>query len=225
MAIRGSYTGTYTPNQDATERAGALQNRAVAASQQLLANQQASEQLWKLTGTPGSHIETNGLNINASTGSGGSGSGSRTGGMAIGGGVYPNVSMSQFNSQVPKVNAPGRVPHPTVPSTTGAFAHAKDVAGRQGNKAMEALANEMSRRGMSDSGAHSAGMADILGGVGRQQADAEYQAANIDNTRQWEANQLGYQGDMAQNEMNYQGGIAQRGQDVQAFLSMLRQLY
>ncbi len=194
-----------------------------------LASSRASDALGQMINQPGNYQETNGTSINVNNGGGGGAGASRsgTGGVAIGGGVYPDISaqMAQFNKSVPQVPAPGHIAPPVVPSTSGAFAHAKDVAGRQGNRAIDQLANEMSRRGLSDSGMTSMGIADILGGVGRQQADAEYQAANTDNTRQWEANQLGYSGDMNQSQLGYQGGIQQRGQDMSAYLNLLRQLY
>lgn len=219
LQIQADYQG----EQDQRYRQGVQESETKA-------RRTAEDQLFKLTNTPGSYVETNGSQINANTGGGGgmSASGRASGGgVAIGGGVFPDISaqMAQFNQNVPKVQAPANVPQPGVPSSSGAFAHAKDVSGRVGSKALEALRNEMSRRGVSDSGMATAGEANILGNMARGQADAEYQAANTDTARQWEANQLGYQGNLAQNEMGYQGGIQQRGQDMTAFLNLLRQLY
>lgn len=150
------------------------------------------------------------------------------GGVAIGGSVFPDLSglIAQWQSaNQPHVPPPAHVNPPQVPSTSNAFAQAKNVAGRQGNKAMEAFHNMMTKRGMSDSGMAAEGDANILSNVARQQSEAEYNAANIDNTRQWESNEQGYQGDMAQNQMGYQGGIQQRGQDMQALLSFLQRFY
>ncbi len=222
----------YRQQSDAATAAKQQQlNQTEVDRMQMLAMSRASDSLPGMMADTNNSMSNNGTDINVLTpggSGGGSGAGGRgSGGVAIGGGIYPDVSalMAQYRQNIPQVQAPAQVGQPSVPSTSGAFAHAKDVAGRQGNKAIEALNNLMTRRGMSDSGMAAEGAANILGGVGRQQADAEYQAANTDNTRQWEANQLGYQGQMAQNAMGYQGGIAQRGQDVESFLNLLRQLY
>lgn len=201
---------------------------------QLEAQRRASEMQRNLIANPANPRTTNGIESQISNYGGGSASASASGragssgGIAIGGGVYPNISnlMSQFEKQATtSVAAPPRIGAPQVPSTSGAFAHAKDVSGRTGNKAIEALRNSMTQRGISDSGMATMGEANILGNVARQQSDAEYQAANTDNTRQWNANQMAYQGDLGQNEMEYQGAIAQRNQSLQALFNLMQQLY
>lgn len=219
----------YRDQTEAKTRADQQYNMQMEATQnQLGAQQRARDSQYSMMGDPNNPRTSNGLEMTISSpgGGGGSSSGSR-GGVQIGGGIYPDISsaFAAMQQQAPQVPAPPRVGPPTVPSTSGAFAHAKDVSGRVGNKALEALRNQMTQRGMSDSGMATMGEANILGNVARQQSDAEYQAANIDNTRQWEANQLGYQGDMAQNELGYQGGIQQRGQNMNAFLALLSRLY
>lgn len=202
-------------------------NQDEVTRNRLLNQSYAKDRMVQMMADPNSRVSTNGIDINVDNYGGGAGSSRASGGIQIGGGTYPDVSglMATINKDVPREAAPDRVGAPSVPSTSGAFAHAKDVAGRQGNKAIDAFHNMMTSRGMSDSGMTAQGDASILGGVGRQQADAEYQAANTDNTRQWEANQMGYQGDLAQNQMAYQGGITQRGQDMSTLLNLLRQLY
>lgn len=206
-------------------------NQDEVTRNQLLSQSRASDALYQMMNDPNNYQETDGTNINVNNGGGAGGrasSGSTgTRGVAIGGGIYPNISdlMGQIKNASPQVTPPPQVPQPTVPGSPDQFAHAKDVAGRQGNKAIEALNNYMTRRGLSDSGMAAAGAADILGGVGRQAAQAEYDRANIDSGRQWEANKLGYAGNMSQNQMGYQGGITQRGQDIDALFNLLRTLY
>lgn len=216
-----------------TEDAGRLAQQRINQdyddTQRRVNQQRASNVALGMLGNPSNPRSSNGMEFEVSSpGDGGGGAMSRpTGGLAIGGGVFPDIiqQLSNFRNSLPPIQPPQNVPPPTVPSTSGAFAHAKDVAGRQGTKAIEALANEMTRRGMSDSGMAGVGVANILGGVGRQQADAEYQAANTDNTRQWEANQLAYQGQLSQNQQNYQAAINQRNQDLSAYLQLLQQMY
>lgn len=149
------------------------------------------------------------------------------GGVAIGGGVFPDVSqlMNQIQSQLPPVQALQRAPAPQVPQNTGAFARAKDVSGRVGNKAIDALRNSMTQRGISDSGLAAMGEAGILGDIARQQADAEYQEASVNTGRQWDANQLGYQGALRENAMDYQGSLSQRNQSLQALMQLMGYLY
>lgn len=207
-------------------------NQAYDDGQAQLQRSRASDMAHMLMADPSNPRTTDGTNYQISNGGGGgsaSGSaGGSRGGVAIGGGVYPDVSAltQQLQSIIGQnVQPPPRVGAPQVPSTEGAFAHAKDVSGRVGNKAVEALRNSMTQRGISDSGMATMGEANILGNIARQQADAQYQAANTDNTRQWESNQLGYQGDMGQNQMEYEGAIAQKNQSIQAILNLMRQFY
>lgn len=158
---------------------------------------------------------------------GGSG-GSRSSGGGAGGGGTAGLDglIAQLTQQAqPPVAAPDRIPPPQVPQASGMFAHAKDVSGRVGNKALAAFRNLMTKRGMSDSGMEAEGEADILGQIANQQSDAEYDQANINNSRQWEANQMGYQGDMGQSALGYQGAIQQRGQGIQALLQLLNMRY
>ena len=102
---------------------------------------------------------------------------------------------------------------PQAPSSANAFAQAKDIAARQGNKALEALRDQMTKRGISDSGIAASGEAGILGGIAQQASRAAYDTAEQDVGRQWEAAQTGYRGD-----------ITQRGQDLNTYLSLLSKL-
>lgn len=190
------------------------------AQSQTLANQMMAD--------PNTAKRTDGNSYELSTpgagGGGAGGGGVRGGGIAIGGGIYPDISGMLQQLQQP-IQPPGRIAPPQVPSTSGAFAHAKDVSGRVGNKALEALRNGMTQRGISDSGWAAEGEANILGNIARQQSDAEYEAANIDNTRQWNANQMAYQGDLGQNELEYDGAIQQRNQGLALLQALMRQMY
>jgi len=169
-------------------------------------------------------------------GSGGSGNGGNGGGNG-GGGLDLDALIAKLNQGLPTIQPPQQVnlagtPPPQVPLAEGMFAHAKDVSGRVGNKALDAFRSLMTKRGMSDSGLEAEGEANILGQVATQQSDAEYDQANLNNSRQWDANKLayagqmdqnatGYQGSMGQNAMGYNGGIQQRGQDIQALLNLI----
>lgn len=128
------------------------------------------------------------------------------------------AGLTQQQAPVPP---PAYVGPPQVPQAEGMFAHAKDVSGRVGNKALDAFRNLMTKRGMSGSGMEAEGEANILGDVATQQSNAEYDQANLNNSRQWDANKLGYSGDMSQNALGYQGAITQRGQNQSALLQLL----
>lgn len=199
-------------------------NMALAAQRNALSGQSS------LMADPTNPRTSNGMEMNISnTGGGGSGSqGVGRSGLAIGGGVFPDISglMAQLKTMGEgNVKAPGHVGTPQVPQNTGAFAHAKDVAGRVGNKAIEALRNSMTRRGISDSGLAAVGEANILGNVARQQSDALYDETQQNTARQWEANQMGYQGDIAQNQMAYEGDLSQRQHNLQAILQLMNLMY
>lgn len=151
----------------------------------------------------------------------------QAGGFNFGGSTFPNLqaAFQQLQQQSPHIQPPAPVPAPQVPSLQGAFQQSKDIASRQGNKALEALRNLMTQRGMSDSGMSTVGEANILGNIARQAAEGDYRGREVDTGRQWEANQMNYQGLMNQQQMGYQGGIDQRGQDMNWVLNMLRTLY
>lgn len=143
-------------------------------------------------------------------------------GLQIGDGLYKNITglIDQMRQQ--PITPPPRVAPPVVPSTPNALGPAKEATGRIGNKALEALRNQMTARGMSDSGMAVEGEANILGNVARGQSQAMYDAANLDNSRQWEANKIGYQGDTDYNQMLYSGQLGQRNNDLQILLNLLR---
>ena len=125
----------------------------------------------------------------------------------------------------PQVAPPAPINGPMPPGLSGpsgAFSHAKDVSGRTGAAAIRALKDQMTRRGMSDSGMEAEGEANILGNVARQQADAEYGAVEKDYDQRFEANQFNHRDLIDQLQNNYQGQMSQRGQDIQALLALLR---
>lgn len=107
--------------------------------------------------------------------------------------------------ETPAPPAREQAPTPTAqpPSQSLAFARAKDQSGRVGNAALRALKDQMSERGLGDSGIEAQLSAGILGDVGRSQSDAAFQQQMMAENQGWQAAQQGYQ-----------GGISQRGQDV-----------
>lgn len=194
------------------------------------AQQSALNRQNQMLADPNSRVSTNGMQMNVDNygGAGGPGSAGSRSGVAIGGGIYPDLSnlmtslqrsYKDSNPEYQKVGAP------QVPQNSGMFAHAKDVSGRVGNKAIEALRNSMTQRGISDSGLAAVGEANILGNVARQQSDAEYNQAQLNTGRQWEANQMAYQGDINQNTMQYQTALNQKNQNLQAILQLAQLLY
>lgn len=104
-------------------------------------------------------------------------------------------------------DAPARVGAPTPvaqpPSQSLAFARYKDQSGSIGNAAMRALKDQMSERGLGDSGIEAQLSGNILGQVARGQGDAAFQQQLAAEQQGWQAKQAGYQGD-----------ISQRGQDI-----------
>jgi hypothetical protein len=193
---------------------------------------------------PKNNITTNGETLQVSNNGGGGFSGGSSANRSSGGGGSYGVpepvktpqqqafelaqAFSQMRSNIPpQVAAPANIPPPTPPQMagpSGAFSQAKDASGRTGSAAIKALHDLMTRRGMSDSGLESSGEAQILSGVQQQQAGAEYDAANLDASRQWEGQKLGYQGNLGQSSQGYQGAINQRGQDMDSILQLLSRI-
>lgn len=222
-ALSQSYRDQTMANQ---QRAQQQLNQQEMVNNQLTAQQRARDTQTGLMADPNNPRSTNGMEMEISNQQ----PQQPRSGIALSNGVYPDLTQmaQQFataQSQLAPPPSLPRTPPPVVPSTKGAFAHAKDVSGRTGNKALEALRNSMTARGISDSGLAAVGEAEVLGNVARQQSDAEYQAANIDNSRQWEANQLAYQGNMRHDEMEYQHAMNQRNQSLQALFEMFNRLY
>jgi hypothetical protein len=116
-----------------------------------IAQQRASQEEGQLLLDPNNYRTTNGMEMQVSNGGGGSASGSASGsrgggGVQIGGSIYPNISDMASQIQAASrqtVAPPPRIAPPQVPLGTDGFAHAKDVSGRTGNKAVEALRNSM----------------------------------------------------------------------------------
>lgn len=204
------------------------QQQQQAANNQLNAQRTAGDLAHQMLQTRDDYqYGSDGTNFQISTGgaAGGASAAAKraTSGFSVGGGVYPNVTDALALLKQNTGPQPAKVPAPAANSTlmSESFGQAKDIAGRQGNKALEALRNEMTRRGISDSGIAMEGEANILGNVARGTSQATYNAALADNAREWDARQLGYQ-----------GGIQQRGQDVSMYendldrvLRMILQLY
>ena len=137
------------------------------------------------------------------------------------------ATLQAFQGQLGQPTQLQHIAAPTPPKlsgASGAFSHAKDVSGRTGSAAIKALHDLMTRRGMSDSGLETAGEADILGNVARQQSDAEYGAVEQDAARQWQASQLGYSGDMNQAQTAYQGQLQQNNQQQNLLQQLLARM-
>lgn len=104
-------------------------------------------------------------------------------------------------------DAPARVGAPSpvaqAPSQSLAFARYKDQSGAIGNAALRALKDQMTERGLGDSGIEAQLSGNILGQVARGQGDAAFQQQLAAEQQGWQAKQQGYQGD-----------ISQRGQDI-----------
>lgn len=208
----------YRPNAAAEAPFQALRQQSEDESQRLFEQKVGNTQLAASIGiNPGTH----GYNYTPDGRGGIATGGSPSGGLNIGGGAFKNLT-GMMGQLPPPIKPPSRQPHPTVPSTVNALAPAKEATGRIGNKALEALRNQMTRRGLSDSGFAEEGEANILGNVARGQSQALWDAASLDNSRQWEANKLGYGGDQAYDEMVYSGQLGQRGMDIQMLLNLLR---
>lgn len=234
--LRGLQSEQYRQQTMASQQAAQDQiRRNEQLNAESTARQRAADTEVGLMADASNPRTTNGLEMQisnqGSAGGGGGGSAPRaSSGINIGGSTYPDISrlMSDFQSvqgQLGSAQVPNRIPPPQVPSTKNAFARAKDVSGRTGNAALEALRNSFTQRGISDSGLAGMGEANILGNVARQQSDAEYEAANTDNTRQWNANQMAYQGDIDQNQMEYQAAVGEKQRNMQLLQMLMSQLY
>jgi hypothetical protein len=119
----------------------------------------------------------------------------------------------------PRVQAP--TPTAAPPSASMGFARYKDQSGRLANSALRGLRDEMTSRGISGSGIEAANTARIYSDAMRGQADNAYQQQARSEDQSWQAQQMGYQGDLTQRAQDlglsstgYQGGIQQRGQDM-----------
>ncbi len=202
-------------------------NSTYDANQAGVQRQRASDMAYMLMQDPSNPRTTDGTNYEISNGGSASGGSRSSGGMQVGGGTYPNIAglQAQFDALNKPIAPPQRIGAPQVPQGTSGFAHAKDVAGRSGNKALEAFRNAMTARGLSDSGMAGVGEAEIMGNVARQGSDAEYAHQALNTSRQWDANKMAYQGDIGQNEMEYTNAIGQRNASMQAILQLMNRLY
>lgn len=173
------------------------------------AMKQATAQSWMMAGNGNIPRSVTGTTMTIGDGGGGGGT-RRTGGGDF---TFEQI-MTMINklggagNQSPIVDLEEPPQSRTDPSL--AFSRAKDVAGRSANKAIEALKDVMSSRGLGSSGYESAGGAQILGDTARYITDADYQAAMADDNRNWDAKKT-----------RYSGGITQRGQTMQAQQAML----
>lgn len=206
------------------------------SNMQMQAARLALDQSYGLASNANNPRQITGTEMTISNGGGGYGSSS--GGSGSGGAM----TKAQVDSLMAKY-APSPVSAPALPAsiaapapptkaanTAKAFANAKNISGRQGQAAIRALHDTMTRRGMSDSGFEAEGEADILGNVANFNSDAAFRSDLADDTRNWEAAQLGFQGALSQRNADmgyltsgYQGQLQQRGQDLEK-LSMILSL-
>jgi hypothetical protein len=181
----------------------------------------------EITGTQMTISNAGSYGGSSSSRSYGSSSGSGSGGGAMDTSAIEALIAKYAPSPAPVAPPPPppQVAAPVAPTraanTAKAFANAKNISGRQGQAAIRALHDTMTRRGMSDSGFEAEGEANILGDVANFNSDAAFRSDLADDDRTWEAAQMGFQGalsqrnsDMGYLQSGYQGGIAQRGQDL-----------
>ncbi len=213
-------------------------NADEAARLASVARQRASDTQYMLMANGNNPRTTDGLNMTISNGGspgrlssygsydssyGGSGSGGGSPDTAAIDALIQKYAPSPAPVSMP--SAPARVAAPVAPTraanTAKAFANAKNISGRQGQAAIRALHDTMTRRGMSDSGLEAEGEANILGDVANFNSDAAFRSDLADDDRTWDAAKLGFQGALSQRDADmgfaqsgYQGSIAQRAQDL-----------
>jgi hypothetical protein len=173
---------------------------------------------------------TSGTRVSSSGGSGGTG------------GMTTQELLSLINSfkndkpaepVVPSPTAPPRVADPVAPKLDqGAyFARAKDATGQVANKALEALRDEMTTRGVQGSGIEGNLTKDILKGAAQTQAQAAFDAAQQQWAADWDAAKTGYMGQVDQraNDIGltgtgFGGQVTQRGQTMDYGQQLMRML-
>ena len=117
-----------------------------------------------------------------------------------------------------------RVPGPNVAPYKGqtlAFSRAKDASSRIHGKALSALKDQMTSRGISGSRLEGGLTADMLSDAASYQSGADLAQALASDERGWDAEKLRYSGDLSQrgqdlgvNTSTTGFGVNQRGQDI-----------
>lgn len=227
--------------EEATRKKQEELNAAERERMAMEASRMALENARRLGSDPNSRITTTGNEQEVSNYGGGSSSygssssyGGGSGGSPAGGGggamdtAAVEALLAKYAPSPAAIAPPPPPPQIAAPvaptraaNTAKAFANAKNISGRQGQAAIRALRDTMTRRGMSDSGLEASGEADILGNVANFNSDAAFRSDLADDERTWEAAQLGFQGalgqrnaDMGYLQGGYQGQLQQRGQDL-----------
>lgn len=118
----------------------------------------------------------------------------------------------------PRISGPSAAPYQ---GQTLAFSRAKDASSRIHGKALQALKDQMTSRGISGSGIEADATADMLTEAANYQSGADLAQAIASDERGWEGTKLGYQGDLSQrgqdlglNTSTTGFGVSQRGQDI-----------
>lgn len=123
--------------------------------------------------------------------------------------------------------APADEPHVSGPNVapykgpTLAFSRAKDASSRIHGKALSALKDQMTSRGISGSGLEGQLTGEALTGAASYQSGADLAQALASDERGWDAEKLRYSGDLTQrgqdlglNTSTTGFGVNQRGQDI-----------
>lgn len=130
----------------------------------------------------------------------------------------PTLPREPAPQDEPRVSGPSAAPYQ---GQTLAFSRAKDASSRIHGKALQALKDQMTSRGISGSGIEADATADMLTEAANYQSGADLAQAIASDERGWEGTKLGYQGDLSQrgqdlglNTSTTGFGVSQRGQDI-----------
>jgi len=130
----------------------------------------------------------------------------------------PTLPREPAPASDPAVAGPSAAPYQ---GQTLAFSRAKDASSRIHGKALQALKDQMTSRGISGSGIEGQLTADMLTDAANYQSGADLAQALASDERGWDATKLGYQGGITQRGQNLGlntattgYGVSQRGQDI-----------
>jgi len=130
----------------------------------------------------------------------------------------PTLPREPAPQDEPRVSGPSAAPYQ---GQTLAFSRAKDASSRIHGKALQALKDQMTSRGISGSGIEADATAEMLTDAANYQSGADLAQAIASDERGWEGTKLGYQGDLSQrgqdlglNTSTTGFGVSQRGQDI-----------
>lgn len=130
----------------------------------------------------------------------------------------PTLPREPAPQSEPRVSGPNAAPYQ---GQTLAFSRAKDASSRVHGKALQALKDQMTSRGISGSGIEADATAEMLTDAANYQSGADLAQAIASDERGWEGTKLGYQGDLSQrgqdlglNTSTTGFGVSQRGQDI-----------